>query len=82
MSLPIPIDHSIAPAHGAGTGVAIAVPGLLSTDTLLAVISTDKGDAGITVAGHNPGAFTAASGSMSSATVDTAGKTLCVVFSR
>jgi hypothetical protein len=82
MSLPIPYDQHVASVHGAGTGVAIALPSMVSTDTIVAVVQHERAAAGTSIVGLDPGAFTAANGSMSSASVSTADKIVCVVFVR
>lgn len=78
MGIPgLPFDHSVAGVHGAAVDTAISLPGLVSGGTLLAVI---EHDAGSTVSGLNPGAFTVSAGSIQSSTLDTSGSFLKVVY--
>ncbi len=74
-SFVLPASHAVAEVNGAGTGVAIPC-GIDAGDTLLAVIQV----ADATCTGLNPAAFTVAQGSVQSATVDTSGKRLVLVY--
>ena len=79
MSLHLP-GHAtaVAGAVGAGTSTSIPVGGILSSSDLLAVIEHD----GTSVAGLDPAAFTVSDGAIESASLDTSGSNLLLVFTR
>lgn len=78
MGIPgLPFDHSVAGVQGAGTDTAIPLDGLEAGGTLLAVI---EHDGGTTVSGLDPSDFTVSAGEIESATQDTSGSLLTVVF--
>ena len=72
----LPFNHAAVGAIGAATATPIAVSGLRSGQALLAVIRHDA----TTVAGLDPGAFTVSNGSIQSATLNTSGFKLLVVW--
>jgi hypothetical protein len=71
-------DQGESPAAGAATGVAISVPGIRAGSRLLAVIAHDVSNNVLTA--HNPGAFVVGAGSITSASVNTTGQRLAVLF--
>ena len=78
MALPgFPFNHSTAGATGAGTGVAIPVPGIKAGNVLLAVIKYGATGA---PTGLDPAAFAVSNGSIQSATVSTSGFQLLVIW--
>lgn len=78
MGIPgLPFDHSVAGVEGAAVDTAISLPGLEAGGTVLAVI---EHDAGSTVAGLDPGAFTVSAGEIESASLDTSGSFLKVIY--
>lgn len=74
----IPINHTIAQATGAGYDEDILVGGLLADHVLLAVIAYQ---AGAEPLGLDVSAFTVAAGKITSATEDTDGYLLTVIYS-
>jgi len=74
----IPINHTIAQAVGAAYDEDILVGGLLSNNILLAVISYV---AGADPVGLDVSAFVVADGKITSATEDTTGDTLTIIYS-
>jgi hypothetical protein len=72
----LPFNHSQVGAVGAGTGVAIPVSGIKSGATLLAVVRFNAS----TVLGLDPAAFSVSNGSIQSATLNTAGFSLAVLW--
>lgn len=80
MPLHLPgFETAIAQATGAATSTSIPVGGILSGSELLAVI---EHDGGTSVAGLDPAAFTASDGAIESASLDTSGSYLLLVFTR
>lgn len=65
------IEHSIGSAYGAGTGVAVEIDGIKAGSTILAVVT--KSPTSGNAVGRDPAAFTAADGSISSASIATTG---------
>lgn len=72
----LPFPHSLVGAIGAGTGVAIPVSGIRSGATLLAVIRHNA----TSVLGLDPGAFAVSNGSIQSASLNTSGYMLAVLW--
>lgn len=79
--LPIPFDHQVVGAAGAAAGVAITVSEITSDDTVLALIAWTPG-ASMTVSAVDPSEITVGDGEITPSTTSTAGKLVCVVFSR
>ena len=78
MALPgFPFNHSVVGAVGAGTGVAIPVSGIKTGNVLLAVIKFTGTGA---PTGLDPAAFSVGAGTITSATLNTSGNQLCVVW--
>lgn len=73
----VPHNHAAVGAIGAGTSTPISVPGIRSGQALLAVVKHDA----TSVAGLDPAAFTVSNGSIQSATLNTSGFKLLVVWS-
>ena len=81
MSIPgLPFEHSIANAAGGPYDEAISVPGIKSGDDLLAVIGHDAATG--TISGLDVSAFAVAAGAIESASVDTTGLALTVIWTR
>lgn len=76
----LPFAYSVAGVRGAAMGTAIPVGGINAVDTLLAVIEHDAGTGFI--AGRDPAAFTVSDGEIESATLDTSGHYLKLIYLR
>lgn len=78
MSIPgLPFQHSIAGATGKAAGQAIAVPGVTADSVLLAVIQYDTDGE---IVGTDPADWTAGSGTITSASLNTTGYKLSVIW--
>jgi hypothetical protein len=71
-------DQGEAPATGAATGVAISVPAIRAGNRLIAVVAHDVSNNVLTA--HNPGAFVVGAGTITSASINTSGQRLAILF--
>jgi hypothetical protein len=74
----IPVGQAHQATKGAAAGVAIAVPSIHATHKLLAVVKWKDG--GRVVVGLDPAAFVVSNDAIQSASVDTSGHSLEVVW--
>ena len=79
MGIPgLPFDHSIYGTEGTANNNPISVPGIKATSQLLAVIAHDAASGVIT--GLDPSAFVVSEGEIESATEDTSGMIVTVIY--
>ena len=76
----LPGAHSIATVDGAADTVAITVPGIKASDPLLAVIKFAHGPTPGNAAGVDVTDYTVAAGTITGATVSTAGYKVVVIW--
>lgn len=77
--LGFPFDHSQQNFDGLAATNAMAAEGIKSTDNLLAVLSWD---AAYLVTGHDISDFTVANGTITGGTINLAGRTGVVIWTR